>query len=214
MTSTHAPAPTDHRQLPEWGRLLWGMALVGAGVAWLLDAGGVVEVTFTRLIAATLIGLGVLVPFIPEREHGGAVGLGVVLVVLALATTIAGPAVDLTVLRGGAGDVAVAPTAAAQVRPAYEHGAGDMSVDLRGVAFPAGTTSTRVQLGAGDVQVLVPEDVTVQVDANAGVGEVVVAEQERAGVAPSFSGELAGTSSERVLELDIAVGFGRIEVTR
>lgn len=88
-SSTHVRVPVDDRQPPSWGRLLWGMALVGAGIAWLLDASGAVDVTFTRLIAVALIVLGVVVPFVPDREHGGVVGLGAVLVAFALLTASA-----------------------------------------------------------------------------------------------------------------------------
>lgn len=216
MSSTPAPAPApiSHRQEPAWGRLLWGLALLGAGVAWLLDASGTVDITFPRMIAIALIGVGLVTPFIPTREHGGVVGLGVVLVVLALATVIAGPAADLTVLRSGAGDVMIAPASADQVRATYEHGAGNVTVDLHDIVFPAGTTTTTMRLGAGELSVRVPADVVVQVDAHAGLGDVVVASEQRSGVAPSFSGELAGTSSERVLKLDLGVGLGQIEVTR
>lgn len=214
MSGAHVHVPVGERQPPAWGRLLWGLFLVGAGTAWLLDASGVVDVTLTRLIAVALIALGIVVPFVPDREHGGVVALGVVLVVLALMTVVAGPAVHPRMLQGGAGDLTFAPASVEQMRPLYEHGAGDVTVDLQRVAFPAGTTRARVELGAGQVRVLVPDDVTVQVDAEASIGDVVVDSQERSGVAPSFTGVLAGTSTERVLDLDVSVGFGRVEVAR
>jgi hypothetical protein len=206
--------PIRDRREPSWGRLLWGAALLGAGALWLLDVSGVLDITYPRVIAFALIGLGIVIPFIPEREHAGAVGLGIVLVVLALVTVVAGPATDLAVLGRGSGDVTITPASAAQVRATYEHGAGTVIVDLHDVVLPAGTTSTNIRLGAGELRVRVPQEVTVQVDANAGIGAVVVDSDERSGVAPSFSGELAGTSSERVLRLDLGVGVGRIEVTR
>lgn len=213
-SSTRVSVPVGDRQPPSWSRLLWGMALVGAGIAWLLDASGVVDVTFTRLIAVALIVLGVVVPFVPDREHGGVVGLGAVLVAFALLTVLSGPAVDPGVLGRGAGDLTVAPASIEQVRPVYEHGAGDVTVDLERVVFPAGTTRARVDLGAGQLRVVVPTDVTVRVAADAGVGDVVVGSAQRSGVAPSFRGELEGTSSERMLDLELTVGFGRIEVTQ
>jgi hypothetical protein len=214
VSTAPAQVPIPERREPSWGRLLWGVVLVGVGVLWLLDAGGVVDVTFPRLIAMALIGVGIVTPFVPEREHAGVIALGIVLVVFALITVVAGPATDLAVWRGGAGDVTVAPAAASQVRETYEHGAGNVTVDLADITFPTGTTATTVRLGAGDLTVQVPDDITVRVDANAGMGEVVVDGQERAGLAPSFTGELAGTSSARTLSLDLSVGVGRIEVTR
>lgn len=214
MTSAPAPTSVPDRPQPSWGRLLWGVAFVGAGLAWLLDASGAVDVTFPRLIAVALIGVGIVTPFVPQRERGGVIGLGVVLVVLAIVAIVVGPVARLSVVGSGVGDLTIAPASARQVQPVYEHGVGDVVVDLGGIAFPAGTTATSIRLGAGDLRVQVPADATVQVDAEAGMGEVVVDTQERTGLAPSFGGELAGTSSERVLELEASVGMGRVEVTR
>jgi hypothetical protein len=214
MSTAQAPAPVSGRQSSAWGQLLWGLALLGAGAIWLLDASGVVDVTYPTAIALALIGLGIVVPFVPTRERSGIIGLGVVLVVLALVNIVAGPAADPTLLRHGAGDVTVAPASAEQVRQRYEHGVGDLTVDLRHVVFPAGTTSTSIHLGVGQLRVRVPDDVSVRARASAGLGDVVVLAQKRSGIAPSFDGEVMGGSTERVLDLDAAVGLGRIEVTR
>lgn len=213
MTSAQATVPSGDRRMMDWSRLLWGLALLGLGSAWLLDSTGVLELTFPRVIAATLIVVGLVVPFVPVREHGGVVGLGVFLAVVGLVTVVISPALDPTLLRHGAGDVTLTP-AASELQERYEHGVGTMTVDLRQVAFPAGTTATGMHLGAGDLRVQVPEDVTVQVDGNAGLGEVVVMSAKQAGVGPSYDGEITGSSSERVLLLDVTVGLGRIEVTR
>lgn len=214
MTSAPVTTASGARRQPEWSRLLWGLALVGLGGVWLLDTTGAIELTFPRMIAVALIAVGLTVPFVPVREHGGVIGLGVLLTVVALITVVIGPAVDPSLLRHGAGDVTVTPASTAQLQDRYEHGVGDLTVDLRQLTFPAGTTSTEVRLGAGQVRVRIPEDVTVQVDGAAGIGDVVVLATKRAGVAPSFAGEVAGSSSERVLVLDVSVGLGRIEVTR
>lgn len=69
--------PVRHRRPHSWGRLLWGLALLGVGVAWLLDLTSAVDVTYLRILAVALIVLGCVVPFVPEREHGGIIGFGV-----------------------------------------------------------------------------------------------------------------------------------------
>jgi hypothetical protein len=51
MSAAHVPAPVGDRPSLAWGRVLWGLALLGAGCLWLLDASGIVDVTFPRLIA-------------------------------------------------------------------------------------------------------------------------------------------------------------------
>ena len=214
MSSAQAPAPAHARQPLAWGRLLWGLALVAAGSAWLLDAAGVVDVSYPRALALALIGIGLVVPFVPDHQHGGVVGLGVVLTLLALMTVVAGPGADPTLLRHGLGDMHVTPATAAQLRDHYEHGVGDLVVDLRGVELPSGTTSTSVRLGAGQLRVRVPDGVQVQVDGSAAIGDVVVGGSKRSGMAPTFTGRLGDGPSTRVLELEVAVGLGRIEVTR
>lgn len=216
MTAAQAPTsiPVRRRRPHSWGRLLWGLALLGVGVAWLLDMTSAVDVTYLRILAVALIVLGFVVPFVPEREHGGIVGFGVVLTVLALVAVMFGSTVNPTLLRHGAGDVAVTPTSADQIRDRYEHGVGDFTLDLQRVELPVGTTRTQVSLGAGQLRVRVPDDVRVRVEGSAGIGDVVVMSHKEAGIAPSYSGEVSDGSSERVLELDAAVGLGRIEVTR
>ena len=77
-----------------------------------------------------------------------------------------------------------------------------------------GTTATAVRLGIGQLRVRVPPDVTVRFDGSAGVGDVAVLSRTRSGVAPSIDGVDRGASTERVLDLDVAVGVGSIEVTR
>ncbi|HSK91400.1 MAG TPA: LiaF domain-containing protein [Euzebyales bacterium] len=204
--------PVQHRRPHSWARLRWGLAMVGVGVAWLLDVTGAVDVTYVRILAVALIVLGCVVPFVPER--GGIVGLGVVLTVLALLAVMFGPTVSPALLRHGAGDVAITPTSASDIRDRYEHGVGDFTLDLQHVELPVGTTRTQVALGAGQLRIRVPHGVRVHVDGSAGLGDVVVMSHKEGGIAPSYSGEVSDGSSERVLDIDAAVGLGRIEVTR
>lgn len=213
MSSAPLPVPEHARPPLAWGRFVWGLALLAAGAAWLLDAAGVADVSYARVLAVALIGIGLVVPFVPAHEHGGVVGLGIVLTLLALVTVVAGPGADPTLLRHGVGDVRVAPVTAVQVHERYEHGIGDLVVDLHRVELPSGTTSTSVRLGAGQVRVRVPHGVQVHVDGRAAIGDVVVGSAKRSGVAPTFTGRLGTGPSTRVLDLDVAVGLGRIEVT-
>jgi hypothetical protein len=214
MSTAHLPAPVIRPRPVSWGRLLWGIALFGAGALWLLDAGDVVDVAYPTVIALSLIALGVAMSFVPTHQNGAVIGLGLVLSVLAFATVVVGPAADPALLRRGAGDVRVAPTAAEHLAERYEHGAGNLTVDLGHMAFPIGVTTTSVHLGAGELNVRLPDDVSVQVHTSAGLGEVAVLTQERFGVRPTLDAVVRGGSSERVLDLEATVGVGSIEVTR
>jgi predicted membrane protein len=213
MSTAHASPPVSHPTPVSWGRLLWGVALLGAGTLWLLDVTNVAGIRYLTVIALALIGLGIVIPFVPTHQNG-AVVLGLVLTALAFTTVMAGRAVDPALLRRGAGDLRVAPAAVEQLHRRYEHGAGDVTLDLRHLAFPVGVTRTGIHLGAGELDVRLPDDVSVRIHASAGVGEVVVLGRQRSGVEPALDTVVRGHSSERVLDLEATVGVGSIEVTR
>ncbi|MDH3307463.1 MAG: cell wall-active antibiotics response protein, partial [Acidimicrobiia bacterium] len=93
----------------------------------------------------------------------------------------------------------------------YEHGVGDFTVDLRMVDVTDATDVT-VSLGVGVVTIYLPPNVTVQVNAEAGIGEINVLGQTESGFGPSIT-ERFGTSPD-VLSLDVSVGIGQVEVRR
>jgi hypothetical protein len=63
----------------------------------------------------------------------------------------------------------------ADVRERYELGIGELEVDLGGLAIaPGETVETTVDLGIGSARVLVPDDVTVIVDGEVGMGDLRV----------------------------------------
>lgn len=120
MTAAPAPTAGHGRGSPSTGRLLWGMAMLGAGVAWLLDAAGVADVAVARVVAVALIALGGVVAFLPARDRGSAVALGMVLVLVAVLTIVARPVGDLALVRHGVGDQHVAPASASQLQASYD----------------------------------------------------------------------------------------------
>ena len=62
------------------------------------------------------------------------------------------------------------PATVAEVADGYEMGAGEMRVDLRDVDLPPGRTTLPVEIGMGEIQVLVPDDTCVTVDADISMG--------------------------------------------
>ncbi|MCX5399206.1 PspC domain-containing protein [Streptomyces sp. NBC_00102] len=115
------------------------------------------------------------------------------------------------------------PVTAAALEPSYDIGAGTARLDLSGLDVPLGTTlSTRVEVGAGRVVVVVPQDATVRVRAEVGLGDVTlpgdpagqdidIAPDRRTTrtLAPPRGADPAGT-----VELRLEVGLGQVEVTR
>lgn len=113
------------------------------------------------------------------------------------------------------------PAAVARVRPLYRLGAGQGILDLSGLALGGHDTATRVDMGAGQLQVRVPDDATVRVEARVGLGDVrfpgagrhdvdVSANRVRGGVFPPPG----GARSTGTITLSLHVGAGQVEVLR
>ncbi|MEU2242721.1 PspC domain-containing protein [Streptomyces sp. NPDC018338] len=114
------------------------------------------------------------------------------------------------------------PATVAAVQPRYELGTGAGLLDLSALPVPAGTTvTTRAEVGAGQLRVIVPKDVVVKLHAEVGLGDVQLPEQpaddidispdrvETRTIAPP-----AGTVPAGTLDLSLEVGIGQVEVTR
>jgi hypothetical protein len=208
------PAPARPVSPPRVGRLVAGVLLMLVGIGWLLEVLGVSEVPWDVLLPAALIVIGVALVLV-SRAGGSQAGLittGVVLSVLLLL----GSAIDIP-LRGGIGDREERPASVAALRDEYRLGIGRLTLDLTAIdpaeldtGLPP-ISRVRVRVGIGQVEVIVPEGVLVEVAARAGLGDVNV-----------FGAGDAGFDAERVLalrggvdlELVVSVGLGDVEVRR
>ncbi|MFJ9827408.1 PspC domain-containing protein [Streptomyces sp. NPDC101160] len=75
------------------------------------------------------------------------------------------------------------PATVAAVQPRYELGTGIGTLDLSHLSVPAGTTvTTRVEVGAGQLKVIVPRNATVKLRAQAGLGDLRLPPQHVAAV--------------------------------
>lgn len=75
------------------------------------------------------------------------------------------------VMSSGIGETGYAPQSVEDIDATYSLGIGELVVDLTDVDFEGQTVSTEVQLGIGEMQVLVPEGVSVDFDGTNGIGE-------------------------------------------
>jgi predicted membrane protein len=202
------PQPVPASATPRTGRLVLGAILILFGVVWLLEVLDVTEFPWEILlpVALILVGVALLVTSRSASGHGGLVATGVVLSVVLLL----GSAFDFPI-GGGAGDRTYRPPNAAALRPEYRLGVGEITLDLTELegSIPPGER-TRVRLGIGQVLVVVPEDLTVAVRGSAGLGSVVVFGAEEGGL--DVEQELAPEGA--VLELELSVGLGEVEVRR
>lgn len=114
------------------------------------------------------------------------------------------------------------PASVAQVAPRYELGTGVGTLDLSGIDIGKGKTlTTRAEVGAGQLKVVVPRDATVVLRAEVGVGDIRLpdektqdvdirpGQEQRVTLAPSVGSKDGGT-----IELRLEVGVGQAEVAR
>ena len=204
------PAVPVDRHAPAAATVLVGTLLVLVGIAWLLDAAGVV-VPWRAILPASLIavGLACVAGAFRGRQHALMV-VGVALTVV-LSLGVAADW-DLDLPLAGFGDRSERPMSPAQLRE-YELGVGNFELDLRQLQLPLGTTTVKARVGIGQLAVQVPQGVSVQVVARSGLGNVQVFGEEDGGIGSRIdaSSEQGG---DRHLELDARVGLGEVRVDR
>ena len=223
------------------GPPLVGLALIGlVGVLLWRAAGGTegdaAQSTARRLALALLLvvvtGVGFIAVTIGAAVGGGAVIAGLVIAVgaaLAVSAFLGGarwlvlPALILAVplgfaaaagidVGGGVGDRDYRPTTVAELRDGYELGAGELRLDLRDVALPAGRTPLKVQVGIGSVRVLVPEDVCVASDVRIGAGYARVLDRDSAGLDVDWRQSPVDKGGAKRLVIDGHVGIGELQI--
>lgn len=206
------PPPAVPRERSLLGRVTVSVALLVAGALAAWNAATPHDVGAATVLAAALavVGVGLLVGAFVGRARG-LVALGVVL----LAATAVAASAHVHVDRS-TGDRRWAPASVAEVHSPYRLGAGNAILDLRDVVVPAGQTVHVVaSVGAGRLQVIVPNDAGLDVKASANVGSVLLPDGHRTdGLNPTDGYTAAAPSSVGTIALDLSVGVGDVEVRR
>jgi Cell wall-active antibiotics response LiaF, C-terminal len=205
------PAAAVDRRGPATATVVVGALLVLVGIGWLLDAAGV-EVPWRAVLPAALVVVGLAC--VAGAFRGRQLGLMVVGVALMVVLSVAVAADwDLDVpLAGGVGDRTERPTTPADLT-GYELGVGNLLLDLRQLQVPPGTTTVEARVGVGELVVELPDGVSVEVMARAGLGEVQVLGQQEGGFGSRVDAVGLG-GGDRRLELDVRVGLGQVRVER
>jgi phage shock protein PspC (stress-responsive transcriptional regulator) len=115
-------------------------------------------------------------------------------------------------LHGGLGNRVYRPHTVAQLREGYRLGAGRLEVDLRELAFPPGDTSLRIRLGAGELVVLVPDQVCVATRAAIGGGFVGALDRKSGGLDVNWTNRPSPPARTPRLLIDGRVGLGALFV--
>ena len=207
--ATGDPSPAPPRS--SLGALTVSALLVLGGVAWILDATGAWDVDLGVLtaIGLAIVGAALVVSTWYGRARG-LIALGIPLVLLVGAFGV----VDVP-LRGGIGDPTHHPRTLGAVDRDYELAVGNLSVDLRDVDFSGARRQVRAQVGIGKLNVTVPTDVRVVLDAHAGAGGVTAFGRSARECCPTNVHRVSpGTGGGGTLYLDADVGAGHVDVVR
>ena len=188
--------------------LLVAVAVVAAGIAGFVAAVGTAfggGAVVAGLVI--LLGLGLI---------AGAFGRGrrwllVPALVLAAPAAIV-QASDLRV-EGGVGEREYRPVSDADLSAPFKLGAGELTIDMTQFEFPRpGNTEIEVEMGMGEVRVIVPEDVCVSWKADVGAGVVEVFDRENGGVEFDWTQTARNEGDSPELVIDADIDFGAIEI--
>jgi phage shock protein PspC (stress-responsive transcriptional regulator) len=207
----HGSPAADHRpRRRSLGPAASALLIGGLGVLALVDVTTGWNIDWRIAFAVTAVVLAVIIA--AGSTSGYSVG-SVVLLGLVVLVALAASLVIRVPIFAGIGDRVAHPVAFASVGTRYEHGIGNMDLDLQDVRFPEGETHVNATLGIGDLVVRVPKDATVKIEARSrGTVELFGRHDNGAWVHDTTTD--LGASTKRVLSLDLRVGIGDIEVRR
>lgn len=194
--------PAPRRPPSLLGRLTIGVGLLVLGGAAGLEGAGVLDLGPPQYLALALlvIGVGLVVGAWVGRARWLAL-LGLLLLPPLAAAQVAGD-LDLD-LSGGIGERTARVVDVADLDDAYRLGVGALVLDLGDLEVPRGrTVVVAASVGLGELQVVVPPDVTVE-----GVARV------RGGGIELLDGTSVQGPGERAIRSPADEGAGRIELT-
>jgi phage shock protein PspC (stress-responsive transcriptional regulator) len=193
------------------GTLVVGLLLVLAGVAWLLEATDSIDVDWAVVLAIALIGLGaLLVLTLGSMARGLLVSLGILLTIALAFVSL----VDIN-FESSFGDRTEEPATVADLQSEYSHAFGSMTLDLRSLELPQGTTEVKASTSFGSLKVILPADVPVRIDARTTFGNVNALNSEANGLRADriVRDDSYDTANQRI-KLKVTATFGSVEVER
>lgn len=194
--------PSLGRALAIAGVIVLSLVLgAAAGIAAAFGAGAIVAGTVIAL------GLALVVTAFTGRSRRW-----LIVPALALAAPVAAvAAVDLR-FEGGVGERDYRPRDVGSIQPRYELGIGELVIDLRDVRFPSGTTPLDIDLGMGELRVIVPDEVCVRTDVHVDVGEVRVFGHESGGTDVDWLEQPRNEAGAPELAINADVGLGAVDI--
>ncbi|MFW5933881.1 MAG: PspC domain-containing protein, partial [Actinomycetota bacterium] len=215
--SSWTPPPVPERTRSWVTRATLGAAFVAVGLLWTLRLAGVIDLAAGAILSVALliVGIGLLIGAVVGRARW-LILVGALLLPPVLAAQVTPPAFgSLLELRSDgrpAGEIDLAPTELDELDRVYELGAGSIQLDLSELELDGETVTIDVELGVGEIDVTVPDDVEVDVSGRVGIGEVrLLDERQVGGIGVSgTTATLEPDDPEGRIELDLAAGIGEI----
>jgi phage shock protein PspC (stress-responsive transcriptional regulator) len=192
---------------------LVGLAIVGAATIVLLSRAAFWPAAGAGWVLILVAGFVILWVSRSCRWRGRLLRLFVALVLASLAALVTAVVLAFSwfnvSLGDGVGDHVYAPSSAAAIAPSYRLGVGSLRIDLSAIRPAARERRVTAKVGVGELRIVVPGGVPVQVDARAKLGDVYVLRREDSG-----RNAVVRTGAGGGYVIDATVGLGKVVVVR
>lgn len=203
---TPAPKPPNPRGGSQLTVGTLSVAAIAVGIMIFTNFAGLTNFTWANYLTVALLitGIGLLV----GSYFGNGLGLIWVGLLIALNLTLNDVALETESRE------TTRPASIAQLSKEYKFGAGDFVLDLSRI--PAQDLQNReleVEAGLGQVTIIVPQDVPIEMEASIGIGQIHLFDETQSGLDIELSYLSPGLSTNR-LKIEVESGIGHIEVVR
>jgi phage shock protein C len=204
-----AEAPPVRRGGGGFAPIFWGLVLIAIGVLLLLWRLDVALPRWDALLAGLLIAVGLLIVIEARRGmHGGLFAVAIILTVVLGVSALVNFRVE-----SGFGDRFVAVQTVDSLDREYGHAFGTMTLDLRNVDLPPGTTRVRTSIAFGELRVRVPADVGVRTTSTTLFGSTDVPDRQHAGFSVDADVRTPNyDTAERRIHIEVTTLFGSTRV--
>jgi phage shock protein PspC (stress-responsive transcriptional regulator) len=192
---------------------LVGLAIAGVALIVLLSRAAFRPEAGAGWILVLVVGLVVLWVSRSDRWGGRLLKVLAALVIATLAAIVTALVLAFSwfnvSLGDGVGDHVYSPSTAAAISPSYRLGVGTLRIDLSAIRPGAKQLYVKAKVGVGELRVVVPRGVGVQVDARAKLGDVYVLSREDSG-----RNAVVKTGARSGYVINATVGLGKVAVVR
>lgn len=106
------------------------------------------------------------------------------------------------------------PASVAELDENYEMSRGSFQLDMRDVDFSGHDVDLNVDGGAGEITIIVPDDVEVEANADVAVGHLQLFDSEAGGVGLSRDRRSAGEEGAGTIRINADLGVGDLKILR